>query len=53
MSYTQKPEYFLLPINSVSGVNLEEAESAPRVIKTWDERLSDEGVASGVDDDVS
>jgi len=37
---------------SVVGVNLVEPESAPRVIKTWDDRLTEGGVDSGVDDEV-
>lgn len=38
---------------SVEGVNLDIPGSAKLVIKTWDERLSDEIVESGVDDEVS
>jgi hypothetical protein len=37
---------------SVVGVNLVEPDSAPRVIKTWDDRLTEGGVDSGVDDEV-
>lgn len=39
---------------SVTGLNLLDATSGPKVIKTWDNRL-DEGeyVESGVDDEVS
>ena len=37
----------------MEGVNLLDAGSAPRVIKTWDDRLIEEGVESGVDDEVS
>lgn len=37
---------------SVEGVNLDVPGSAPRVIKTWDERLSEDTVESGVDDEV-
>lgn len=39
--------------NSVNGVNLVDPESAPKVIKTWDDRLEEEQfVESGVDDEV-
>lgn len=38
--------------SSVTGVNLFDPSSAPRVIKTWDDRLIEEGVDSGVDDEV-
>lgn len=38
---------------SVEGVNLEVPGSAPLIVKTWDERLSDDIVESGVDDEVS
>ena len=40
--------------SSVTGLNLVDPASAPKVIKTWDDRLDDElYVESGVDDDVS
>ena len=42
-----------LTSSSVQGVNLLEPGSAPKVIKTWDDRLLEEGVESGVDDEVS
>lgn len=36
------------------GVNLVEAESGPKVIKVWDERLDEDTfIESGVDDEVS
>ncbi len=36
------------------GLNLVEPETAPKVIKPWDERLDEEEfVESGVDDEVS
>jgi hypothetical protein len=39
---------------SVIGVNLVDPLSAPKVIKTWDERLDEtQYVESGVDDEVS
>ncbi|KAK8865747.1 hypothetical protein IAR55_000894 [Kwoniella newhampshirensis] len=39
--------------DNVTGLNLMEPSSAPKVIKTWDERLDDEDyVESGVDDDL-
>jgi hypothetical protein len=37
---------------SVIGVNLLEADSGPRVIKPWDDRLTESGIESGVDDEV-
>jgi hypothetical protein len=37
----------------VTGLNLDDPQSASRVIKTWEERLDEaEYVESGVDDDV-
>ncbi|OCF56567.1 hypothetical protein L486_05417 [Kwoniella mangroviensis CBS 10435] len=39
--------------DNVTGLNLEDVSSAPKVIKTWDERLDEElFVESGVDDDL-
>lgn len=37
---------------SVVGLNLLDPGSAPKVIKTWDDRLEESGVESGVDDEV-
>ena len=38
---------------SVTGVNLLDASSGPKVIKTWDDRLDESAsVHSGVDDEV-
>lgn len=42
----------LILTDSVEGVNVLEPGSAPRVIKTWDERLSESQIESGVDDEV-
>ena len=39
-------------VHSVEGINLRVMGSAPRVIKSWDDRLVEEGVESGVDDEV-
>jgi len=39
-------------VRSVQGVNVLETGTAPRVIKTWEDRLLEEGVESGVDDEV-
>ncbi|ORY28640.1 galactose-binding domain-like protein [Naematelia encephala] len=38
--------------DNVVGVNLLEPDSAPKVIKTWDDRLEESGVESGVDDEL-
>ncbi|KAI9635043.1 galactose-binding domain-like protein [Dioszegia hungarica] len=38
--------------DNVEGVNLEVPGSAPLIVKTWDERLSDDIVESGVDDEL-
>jgi len=38
---------------SVVGVNIDEPGSAPRVIKAWDDRHIEQGIDSGVDDEVS
>lgn len=38
----------------MAGVNLVDPATAPKVIKTWDERLDENDfVESGVDDEVS
>ena len=38
---------------SVTGLNLDDSQSASKVIKPWDERLDEaEYIESGVDDDV-
>jgi hypothetical protein len=42
----------LLTSYSVVGLNLLDPGSAPKVIKTWDDRLEESGVESGVDDEV-
>lgn len=39
--------------DSVTGVNLVDPASAPVVIKTWDDRLTETGIESGVDDEAS
>lgn len=39
-------------LSSVVGVNLADPHSAPRAIKTWDDRLNEDGIESGVDDEV-
>lgn len=39
---------------SVTGLNLDDPQSAGKVIKPWDDRLDEaDYVESGVDDDVS
>jgi hypothetical protein len=39
--------------DSVTGLNLDDSQSASKVIKPWDERLDEvEYIESGVDDDV-
>jgi len=38
--------------DNVTGLNLEDPLSAPKVIKTWDDRLTEEGVESCVDDEL-
>ncbi|WRT65837.1 uncharacterized protein IL334_002788 [Kwoniella shivajii] len=39
--------------DNVTGLNLADVNSAPKVIKTWDDRLDEENlVESGVDDDL-
>ncbi|RSH92635.1 hypothetical protein EHS25_008080 [Saitozyma podzolica] len=38
--------------DNVVGLNLLDPGSAPKVIKTWDDRLEESGVESGVDDEL-
>ncbi|ORX34198.1 galactose-binding domain-like protein [Kockovaella imperatae] len=38
--------------DGVTGVNLQDPTAAPKIIKTWDNRFNEEGVESGVDDEL-